>query len=217
MQTEQAAPAVEGNQVPGGKIGAEGSDDVLDTRERLVRAAIEVFLEKGYGGSRVQDIARKAGYTAGALYVHFPSRTALLGEAIMLEGRQIIGSIVESLGALDPGDGRVAHSLTELVVAESSPIDVLMLEALALASREDEAREMLASTLQEMERSMVSQIETARELGFIDPSLDVSAIRTFLSAWILGMIVHRAVGLPVPPFDDTLDVYTRVVGGLAPA
>jgi AcrR family transcriptional regulator len=217
MQTDRAAHAASGDPAPGGKQAAEGSDDTLDTRERLVRAAIEVFLEKGYGGSRVQDIARKAGYTAGALYVHFPSRTALLGEAIMLEGRQIIGAIVEKLTAMKPGEGRVARSFTELVVAESSPIDVLMLEALALASREDEAREMLASTLQDLEQSMVTQIEAARDLGFIDPELDVVAIKTFLAAWILGMIVHRAIGLPVPAFDDTLDVYTRLVGGLAPA
>src|SRR6478736_946639 len=134
MQTEEAAHAASGNPAPGGTNGVEGSAEMLDTRERLVRAAIDVFLEKGYGGSRVQDIARKAGYTAGALYVHFPSRTALLGEAIMLEGRQIIGSIVQTLSNLTPGDGRVARSLAEFVVADTGAIDVLMLEALALAS-----------------------------------------------------------------------------------
>ena len=56
------------------------SQEVVETntRERLVNAAVEVFLERGYGGTRVQDIARKAGFTSGALYVHFPSRSALL-------------------------------------------------------------------------------------------------------------------------------------------
>ena len=76
-----------------GTIGAADSTEVARHAGAAGAAAIEVFLEKGYGGSRVQDIARKAGYTAGALYVHFPSRTALLGEAIMLEGRQIIGRV----------------------------------------------------------------------------------------------------------------------------
>src|SRR4051794_9067987 len=75
-----------------------GSQDPdLDTRERLVRAAIEVFLEKGYGGTRVQDIARRAGFTSGALYVHFPSRTALLGEAIIREGQTIMSGLTEQL------------------------------------------------------------------------------------------------------------------------
>jgi AcrR family transcriptional regulator len=200
---------------PGGSNGADRPEE-LDTRERLVRAAIEVFLEKGYGGARVQDIAKKAGYTAGALYVHFPSRTALLGEAIMMEGRQIISSMVESLGALTPGEGRVPQSLTDVVLSEPTPFDVLMLEALALASRDHEAREMLASALSELEASMTSQIELGRELGFVDPELDVPAVRTFLASWILGMVVHRSIGLTSPARDAALAVSTRVVESLAP-
>jgi len=74
---------------------------------------------------------------------------------------------------------------------------------------------LLDHTIGSLRRRLAA--ETARDLGFIDPELDVDAIQAFLSAWILGMIVHRAVGLAAPPFDDTLDVYTRVVGGLAPA
>ena len=49
----------------------------LDTHDRIVRAALEVFVEKGYGGTRVQDIAERAGLTAGALYVHFPNRSMI--------------------------------------------------------------------------------------------------------------------------------------------
>jgi AcrR family transcriptional regulator len=187
-----------------------------DTRERLVRAAIDVFLEKGYGGSRVQDIASRAGYTAGALYVHFPSRAALLGEAIMMEGRQIVAGMIESVGRVSTADGGISRALAEFTLAKTSHIDVLLLEALALASREEEAREMLGATLADLEDSMVDQIHQATEDGVVDASLDVTAIRAVVSSWVLGMIVRRAVGLGSADFDRTLEVYTRVVGGLAP-
>ena len=188
----------------------------LDTRERLVRAAIAVFLEKGYGGSRVQDIARKAGYTAGALYVHFPSRTALLGEAIVLEGRAIIDALIARFTDITPGSGAVSRVLADFTVAESGPIDLLLLEALALASRDAEAREMLASTLHDLETAMQSQIEKAMGLGVLDPTLDVDAIRTFFSAWILGLIVHRAVGLRGADTDAVFEVCQRVTQGISP-
>jgi AcrR family transcriptional regulator len=200
-----------------GTVETIDPEGTLDTRERLVRAAIDVFLEKGYGGSRVQDIAKRAGSTAGALYVHFPSRAALLGEAIMMEGRQIISGMVESVGRLTAADGGISRALTEFTLAKTSHIDVLLLEALALASREEEARSMLSSTLSELEDSMVAQIEEATELGLVDASLDVAAIRAVVSSWILGMVVRRAIGLGSPDFDRTLEVYTRVVGGLAPS
>jgi AcrR family transcriptional regulator len=57
-------------------------DPPVDTRERLVRAAAEVFREKGYTGTRVVDIARRAGFTSGALYAHFDNRAELLAEAL---------------------------------------------------------------------------------------------------------------------------------------
>ncbi|MCB1028277.1 MAG: helix-turn-helix transcriptional regulator, partial [Microthrixaceae bacterium] len=44
-----------------------------DTRDRLVAAAVEVFLERGYADTRVQDITEAAGFTTGALYAHFNS------------------------------------------------------------------------------------------------------------------------------------------------
>jgi ferredoxin len=44
-----------------------------DTRERLLRAAADVFAERGYDGTRVADIAAAAGVSNGALYTHFDS------------------------------------------------------------------------------------------------------------------------------------------------
>ncbi len=192
-----------------------GSDvPEMDTRERLVHAAIDVFAEKGYGGTRVQDIARRAGFTAGALYVHFPSRTALLGEAIALEGGRIIAEIVVSLGSIVPGDGAVSRVLTEQTVAETSGIDRLLLDALALAGRDPDARTMLDSTLRGLQDTMEHVIGRAQAAGLVDPNLDVVALRTFFMAWILGLVVLRAVGLNEVDVAPMLEVISRITGGL---
>lgn len=53
-----------------------------DTRERLLAAATEVFVEKGYAGTRVAEIARRAGLTTGAIYGNFGSKADLLTEAL---------------------------------------------------------------------------------------------------------------------------------------
>jgi len=57
-------------------------DIELSTRERLITATADLFAEKGYR-TRVQDIARTAGFTAGAVYVHFTSLHELLETAIL--------------------------------------------------------------------------------------------------------------------------------------
>jgi AcrR family transcriptional regulator len=188
-----------------------------EARDRIVQAAIDVFLEKGYGGARVQDIARRAGYTAGALYVHFPNRATLLGEAITVEGGRLIAEIIERFGAITPGEGMVATALVEFTLAETGSIDRLMLEALALASRDADAREMLASTLANFESQLVQKISYAQRTGVVDPALDVDSICTFFSAWILGQLVHRAVGLGRADATALHEVYQRAVRGFTPA
>jgi AcrR family transcriptional regulator len=52
------------------------------TRQRLLDAATEVFLEKGYDGTRVAEIARRAGLTTGAIYGNFGSKADLLTAAL---------------------------------------------------------------------------------------------------------------------------------------
>lgn len=48
-----------------------------DTRTRIIKAGIEVFLEKGYGSATVRDICAKAGANVAAVNYHFGSKDAL--------------------------------------------------------------------------------------------------------------------------------------------
>jgi len=52
-----------------------------DTRDRIERAAIELFVEKGVDATSVRDVARAVDISEGALYRHFDSKDALVWEA----------------------------------------------------------------------------------------------------------------------------------------
>lgn len=49
-----------------------------ETRERIVRAAMELFAEKGFHATSVADIGDRAGIQRGALYYHIGSKEELL-------------------------------------------------------------------------------------------------------------------------------------------
>lgn len=188
----------------------------LDTRERLVRAAIEVFLEKGYGGTRVQDIARRAGFTSGALYVHFPSRTALLGEAIIREGQTIMAALTEKIGNTSEGHAAAADLLAELSSGEPTSLDLLLLEALALASRSDEAKQVLATALDGFVDVLMKRINDARDNGDLDESIDTEALRQVFVSWIFGGVVVKALRIRTAPVDALSAATQRLFGGLKP-
>ena len=57
---------------------------VADPRAKitLLRAAEEVFAEKGLAGAKVEEIARRSGVSKGAFYLHFESKEAALKQLV---------------------------------------------------------------------------------------------------------------------------------------
>lgn len=49
----------------------------VDTRERILAAALKLFAEKGYEGATTKEIAREAGYAEGTIYRHFQDKKDL--------------------------------------------------------------------------------------------------------------------------------------------
>jgi AcrR family transcriptional regulator len=74
------------------------------TRARLLNAALELFAARGYASTPVDAIADAAGVSAGLLYYHFDSKTAVL-QAIF---EQSLAAVPATFAAadreLDPND-----------------------------------------------------------------------------------------------------------------
>ncbi|MGF1510444.1 MAG: TetR/AcrR family transcriptional regulator [Myxococcota bacterium] len=52
--------------------------DPVERRKQIIKAAVDVFAERGFHRSRVSDIARRAGVAHGLIYHYFASKEDLL-------------------------------------------------------------------------------------------------------------------------------------------
>lgn len=52
---------------------------------QLTAAALHLFLQRGFAATRMEDVARRAGVSKGAIYLYFPNKEALF-KAVVLEG-----------------------------------------------------------------------------------------------------------------------------------
>lgn len=64
-------------------VEARGSAPVLGeralrTRDQLLETAVRLFLERGYGGTTIDDIAAAAGMSRASFYTYFPSKREIL-------------------------------------------------------------------------------------------------------------------------------------------
>ena len=65
-------------------------DEVLD-------AALDLFIEQGFSETRVDDIARRAGISKGAVYLYFPSKEKILEGLVLRAVSPIADSALEFL------------------------------------------------------------------------------------------------------------------------
>jgi len=68
-----------------------------DTENKIIQAALEIFVRKGYHGTSVHEITAKAGLTKGALYSHFNSKGDLLLRIIEEFKSRFIGGMIDTL------------------------------------------------------------------------------------------------------------------------
>jgi AcrR family transcriptional regulator len=62
----------------------------MDTRERILEAAVQVFAEHGTRGATTRRIAAQAGVNEVTLFRHFGSKDELLREALHWASRQVL-------------------------------------------------------------------------------------------------------------------------------
>lgn len=63
------------------------------TRQRLLDAAQSIFLTKGFVAASVEDIAELAGYTRGAFYSNFASKSELFLQLLKRDHENVMGDM----------------------------------------------------------------------------------------------------------------------------
>jgi len=175
----------------------DGPEPALATRQRLLDAAVEVFLTNGYARTRVQDIAREAGLTTGAMYAHFENKADLLSAAIAQQGELALQELVEAMGAEPLGLLGITAGVSTIAGAPR-PGHRLMLEALAVSAREGDNADVIGPTLTRMHDTIAAQVEAGRAAGIVDESMDTEALVAVFQRLVLGSIVAKAIGLDAP-------------------
>ena len=183
-------------------------------REKLIAAAAVVFAEKGYDGAGVAEIARRAGYTTGAIYGRFTGKAQLLLAAIEAKSENELDQLFNE----HRFEGKVTDILTtvgsHLVTDEMGPESALLLEAFVAARRDPEVRLLMQGLLDFRSDRLADLVTEAQTTGAIDPALDTEAVVRFCHAVGFGFLLFRAVDIELPAAGPWEDLIARLVNAL---
>jgi len=195
-------------------VGRTPGASSASTRERLLRAAADVFGARGYDGTRVSDIALAAGLSNGAMYAYFGSKAELLVGALRAHGRRLLSDLV----AAEPD-----RSISELLQVSGrrlrrrrSADGWLVIEALVAARRDADVADAMRGYVAERVEWLADVVRTAQAAGELDPALPPSAVAHFCLSLAAG------TALVGPDLDDVDEeewaaFLSRLVHALAPS
>jgi len=174
----------------------------LDTRTALLDSAARVFVERGFHGATVRQIADAAGFTNPVLYYHFGSKEELYG-ALIRDAFAELRKLVEA-GLADTGDaaGRLqAIAAAYIRFGCEDPLRLRMLYAELFRPQDseselgfDELRDWVTAQIDAVLREGVEQGELA--IG------DRLLARRLFVALLGGLLVQQARDPELRLLDD---------------
>lgn len=177
---DEAARA--GTGPPGPRADAPAEPDA-GARQRILDAAASVFREKGFTGTRVVDIARRAGYTSGALYGYFENRAELLAEAIAAAASENLEHLLTTPDGASVDPVGVLTAVFDQLPEPIGDGDQMLLDGVAIAGRQPVAGHRLAAALGEFRTRLQ------------DPGGLTSEAADLVVVLVLGVTAARALGL----------------------
>ncbi|MFE9256583.1 ScbR family autoregulator-binding transcription factor [Streptomyces sp. NPDC006879] len=157
------------------------------TREKIIRAAAEVFDESGFHGASMNKIIRRAGATMGSMYFHFSSKEEL--------ARTVMNEQAADLEFL-PGEAGLQRLMDMCMqVADMMRTNVLFRAGVRIAVEQGEFGMRDATPYELWMESFREQLEAAEKRGELLPGADPAGFaRVLVGAYsgtqLLSNIMH---------------------------
>lgn len=217
-------PGVDG-QRPVPENGAMEESSTAETRDRakerrlaergdrILDALATLIARWGYGKTTVDDVAREAGVAKGTVYLHWPTKGAMLHALIEREEQQWNAIIAERM-ASDPRGGTLSslygHAMA--LCLENPLLRALFIQdhdALGEWTRSPQSRERAD---QRMER-LYTLLEALRTAGTLrtDPAVGVQAYLLIALSYGILTVDEFLPAKYVPPIEDVVNAYAEVV------
>lgn len=181
-----------------------------EAHRRILDATRSLLAESGPGGASMDDIAAAAQVGKQTIYRWWPSRSALVADALE--------EVFETESSFDRSDDPVADlvaQITDVARLMRSPMGALLRELVAEAQRDDAAADLFRTRFFDHRRRMATAaVQRARRAGLIATDLDDEDVVDLLYAplWLRLLMGHAPLTA-----DAVVRLANATLRALAPA
>jgi AcrR family transcriptional regulator len=167
----------------------------LTRRQEILAAAREVFLECGYEGATLDDVAHRAEFAKGTLYSYFSSKAELFESLVDSEFGRVINDVAAAMAA-EPDDELALRAAVRVGMRNMALHESFFRVAGAVhggGAREDEfrIRKVVLERFGELATVVSQRVATAITAGVFRP-LDPKLVAFILLGTTFYCAVYRA-------------------------
>jgi AcrR family transcriptional regulator len=210
--TDYTSDVLDGSPTAGGSASLR-AEQVAQTRAALVAGGRVLFGRDGFAATSVEDLAREARVTTGALYHHFPTKAKLFEAVFLIAHDQLIAAAADAaVGAPDEVEslGRAFESFLDAML-EPELRQIVIIDAPAVLG--------LARFTELDERYAVAGIVAAIDAAVAAGRLAVAGPET-LARLLLGSLTRGAMLIansaePLKTRDEVASTVRAMLAGFA--
>lgn len=164
----------------------------MATMQRIQITGLEIFYQKGYFNTSIDDILKELSLSKGAFYYHFQSKEEYFISIVQnLLFRKVYSSLIEPIeGQEDPLNKIVACFDDALETAEHNFLDygfVLSNFITEFNGKNPDIMNYLQDILKVWEVNLVTALQKGKTDGYVDRHIDSEAVATYLISSYIGI------------------------------
>ncbi len=187
------------------------------TRQRILDAAFQVFIAKGFHKASIDDVVAASGLSVGAIYNYFPNKDELIRASIDNEGQKGTAALLadtQAGGSIWDRMERAMHGWwTTTVEIPGGP--AFLADAWAEASRRPLIRDLMA---RRFDRTVLFSAVILRESvnrGELPADLDVDGLARMFGALLDGMVLEYIYSGGTLRYAEVLNRVRLVMGAVS--
>jgi AcrR family transcriptional regulator len=189
----------------------------VERRAQILRAARAIFVERGYLEARVEDVAKRANLSKGAVYFYFDSKRAIFEALVEEEHAVTISFLAEAERDTRPAEVKLVDLgrkyLDYFAGLKTPPRFFLLMSEMAI--RDEDLRGKVQAIHQRFVDRIAAVVEQGIKEGVFAP-YDPVAVGQMLKALIDGLAGQSAVGVRPDVERLSTDGLRLILQGLLP-
>jgi TetR/AcrR family transcriptional repressor of nem operon len=161
-------------------------------REESLSKAMEIFWEKGYKATSVQDLVDRMGIKRGSIYNTFGDKHSLFIAALEFYAKKINSKrirVLEETGSPTENIRNFFEAIANIPPEKKTRGCLISNTVVELAPHDAKVAETLRPILRRIQKAFLNCLNKAVEMGELPKDTDTKALASFLATSTHGLIV----------------------------